>query len=135
MTRRGPQLHGHTRRGLSREQRAEMVRDEIVLSMRTMLTEGRRLNQITAQDIGAGAGVSWRTVWRYYDTKADLALAACRIEDQPDRALLRRLVDEDGAMLGHLVVTLAGRQPAHVVEAAEYAAELLGVSEPHRETA
>lgn len=91
------------------------TRDELAVAALTLFEE-RGYDATTCEDIAERSGVSVRTFFRYFDTKADV-LFAKRTDDTGPMAAVREIAsrrpDEDPiAVIGHAL-----RHPARAVEA------------------
>lgn len=117
-----------------REANRTRVRESIRLGLLDALSTypGRRLDDVPVDEIAERAFCSTRTFFRHYPAKVDAAIAACRIDDQPDRGLVRRLVRSDPEFLGSLVVHLCNGDPTMVVFAAETVHEWLVHNSPEQ---
>ncbi len=106
-----------------REQQAELTRELIMRALVERLERGE-LAEISVPDIAAAAGVSVRTVYRYYPTREQLLQAGAEwvgdrvigrplpetVDDLLDVAQTARHFDEHPQLVRALVATGAGRQ-------------------------
>lgn len=105
-----------------RERKKEQTRQALVGEVRRLVLAGIDLDDVTVEQLADACDLSARTFFRYFPTKDDAALAACRLDPTvwqvplDDEGLLRdvdavtlaALVKSDRRFLGLAFVRLTG---------------------------
>jgi len=113
------------RRDYRRQQR------EAVLAVARDLIATTPYRYITTTEIAHSAHIAPRTLFRYFDSKDELILAACGVTEEAlddvsvvDRYLLHRVCSQDPNMFGCLIVFFAHGSRWQLVNAARVVTEL-----------
>lgn len=118
-----------------RQRKKDRTRAALLDATRVLLDEGH-VDGVNLATVAELADVSTRTLFRYFDTKAELVLEACEVDRMPWRFdpppmprldLLAKVVGEDATYRGELVRRLADDQDDQLPCAGIVAAGYLGV--------
>lgn len=118
-----------------RQRKKDRTRAALIDACRTLL-EARNVHEVNLESVADLADVSTRTLFRYFETKAELVLEACEVDPMPWRFdppptprldLLAKVVGEDATYRGELVRRLADDRDDQLPCAGIVAAGYLGV--------